>query len=149
MNDYQKPYRDTSKQLQAQLKRTQKTMEKSLLKADKMEQKKSKLVKEYKQFLENWLDTLQKIPNFLRSHSSKLKDARAEYKVKSWDNWWKPVFLARIEIIFLHIEVWINIILYIIKTFIYSVLRFFYRNSLLIFAVIMLILFMIMFFLLM
>ena len=125
MNDYRKPYQDTSDKLQTLLENSKKTLENSLLKAEKIEQEKSKLVKEYEQILVNWLNTLQQTIPYLRSHSSKLKDAKQQlYKVKRWDNWWKPVFLARMEIIFLYLKIWINIVLLRINTLIDSVLHF-------------------------
>lgn len=139
MNDYRKPYQDTSKQLQAQLKKTQKTMEKSLLKAENIEQKKSKLVEEYHKTLENWLYTLQqKIPDSIRSHSRKLRYALQEFsKIKSWATWWWPVFVAHTEIVLLYIKIGVNTVLYKI----YSVLHFFYINRGPIFAGIMLVVF--------
>jgi hypothetical protein len=114
MTDYRKPYRNASEQLQAQLKITQKVMENNLQEADKIEQQRPNLAQECHDILDEWQKTLQQdIPDSIRSHSSKVKDAQKElYEIKSWTTWWWPVFVARTEIVLLYIQIGINIVLY-------------------------------------
>jgi hypothetical protein len=139
MNDYRKPYQDTSKRLQARLGITHSVMKKNLPKADKIELQRPKLAQECHNILDEWEHTLQQdIPGSIRSHSSELKNAQNElYKIKSWTTWWWPIFVARTEIVLLYIKIGISTVLYVV----YSVLRFFYINRGPTFAGIMLVIF--------
>jgi hypothetical protein len=89
-------------------------MENNLQEADKIEQQRPNLAQECHDILDEWQKTLQQdIPDSIRSHSSKVKDAQKElYEIKSWTTWWWPVFVARTEIVLLYIQIGINIVLY-------------------------------------